>query len=329
MSNKDDIRSTRIGHSTPARQLLWIEPRTFFGVPGPVDLDDLDAQVAFLGVPYDAGTPEPGIPTGQAAGPTAARLASHDQFFYGEAASRGWYDVETDRDRLVGVRMADVGDVAIQGSQVEANFDRITEVVRRITERGAMPVAVGGDNSVSFPLVRGMQPVGEIDVVYFDAHADFCDDLDGARLTGASEMRRIYELPFVRSVTALGVRNVERDEIDAMRELGVRWSTTLDLIERGGADVVAELVPSSERLYVMIDLDVLDISLTPGHSLPEPGGLSYRQLREALAHVARRGKVVGFDVAELNPARDEGGSTARIATWLITHFLSEVFEQPR
>ena len=90
-----------------------------------------------------------------------------------------------------------------------------------------------------------------------------------------------------------------------------------------------ELVPRSGALYVSIDLDVLDLSLVPGTTLPEPGGSSYRQLREALVEIARRGRVVGFDVAELNPPYDVAASTARVATWLITHFLSEIFEQPR
>jgi len=88
-------------------------------------------------------------------------------------------------------------------------------------------------------------------------------------------------------------------------------------------------VPETERLYVSIDLDVLDSSIAPGHSLPEPGGLSYRQLRAILVEIARRGRVIGFDVVELNPARDSSGTTARIATWIVTHFLSEIFAQPR
>src|SRR4051794_38910436 len=95
-------------------------PRTFFGVPSLRGLDALDAQVAFIGVPYDGGTPEPGIPTGQRAGPAAAREATQAQFHYprsggarGDAGAEGWYDVEADRDYLVGVTMADVGDVAI------------------------------------------------------------------------------------------------------------------------------------------------------------------------------------------------------------------------
>src|SRR5665648_148143 len=128
------MTSTPIDQSTPSRELVWVAPRTFFGAPSVRDLGDLDARVAFLGVPYDAGTPQPGNRTGQAAGPSAARLSSWEQFDYGAAAAggaEGWYDVETDRDRLVGVTMADAGDVAIQGSEVDRNFDRISEAVRR------------------------------------------------------------------------------------------------------------------------------------------------------------------------------------------------------
>jgi agmatinase len=296
------------------------------------DLDMLDAQVAFLGVPYDAGTPQPGLPTGQRAGPEAARAASQEQFFYPRSAAAGadgWYDVEADRDYLVGVTMADVGDVAIQGSDTEGNYERMTGVVRRIVERRALPVAIGGDHSISYPLGRGMEPLGEFDVVHVDAHTDALDELGGAGLTGASQLRRLAELPFVGNVTAIGVRNVARAEVDGLRELGGRWATSLDVIDRGGAEVVRETVPEAEALYVSIDLDVLDSSVAPGHSLQEPGGLSYRQLRAILVEVARHGRVIGFDVVELNPARDPSGATSRVATWIVTHFLSEIFEQPR
>jgi agmatinase len=165
--------------------------------------------------------------------------------------------------------------------------------------------------------------------VHIDAHADFVDELGGVRFTGASQLRRICELQFVRSVTAIGLRNVGRDEVDGMRELGGRWATSLDVIERGPAEVVRELVPQTDSLYVSIDLDVLDLPLVPGTTLPEPGGLSYRQLRGLLVEIARRGRVIGFDIAELNPPFDPSGGTARLTTWLITHFLSEIFEQPR
>src|SRR5262249_30180657 len=153
---------------------------------------ELDAQVAFIGVPYDGGTPEPGLPTGQRAGPAAAREATQSQFFYPRLAdarddrgAEGWYDVEADRDYLIGVTMADVGDVAIQGSDTEGNYARMTGAAQRIAERGALMVAMGGDHSISYPLGQGMEPWGEFDVVHVDAHCDLLDDLDGARLTGA------------------------------------------------------------------------------------------------------------------------------------------------
>jgi agmatinase len=133
-----------------------------------------------------------------------------------------------------------------------------------------------------------MEPFGEFDLVHVDAHTDAPDELGGTRLTGASQLRRLAELDFVGTVTALGVRNVARAEVDGLRELGGRWATSLDVIDRGGAEVVRETVPKAKALYVSIDLDVLDSSVAPGHSLQEPGGLSYRQLRAILVEVARR-----------------------------------------
>jgi hypothetical protein len=99
-----------IDPSTSAYELVSTAPRTFFGAPSVRDLGALDAQVAFLGVPFDAGTPQPGNRTGQAAGPAAARLSSWEQFDYGPtpaAGALGWYDIETNCEHLVGVTMAD------------------------------------------------------------------------------------------------------------------------------------------------------------------------------------------------------------------------------
>ena len=315
--------------------LRWEAPRTFFGTPSASDLDALDAEVAFVGVPYDGGTPEPGVRTGQSLGPTQARLASYYQFEWrwppgaeGGPGAAGWYDIEADREYLAGVTMADIGDIAVQGSDQEGNYERITAVARQLAERGTLMVAVGGDHSISYPLGRGMEPFGEVDVVNIDAHADFIDEVFGASLSGASQIRRLAELPFVRSVTELGLRNVAAEEIDGMRELGVGWATTADVIERGGV-VVGEIVPASEALYVSIDIDVLDPSVAPGTTLPEPGGLGYRRLRELLVELARRGRVIGFDVVELNPPHDIGTNTSRLVGWIITHFLSEIFDRPR
>jgi agmatinase len=311
-----------IDASANAGDLIWPAPRTFFGVPS-ASLDAIDAEVVFLGVPYDGGTPQPGNRTGQAEGPAATRRQSYEQFEHGE----GWYDIEADRDYLAGVSMADAGDVAIQGSDTEGNYARITAAARRIAESGAVLVAVGGDHSISFPLGRGMEPHGEIDVVHIDAHADFADEFGSARLTGGSQLRRLAELPIVRNVAALGLRNVDRKlELEPLRERGAAIATSRDLIELGAETVVRRTVQESRALYVSIDIDVLDLAVVPGTTLPEPGGLSYRLLREVLVEVARRGAVVGFDIVELNPPHDPTAATARVAAWIATHLLSEIFD---
>ena len=311
------------GDQQAVEPLLADGARTFFGAPAASGLEGLGVDVVFLGVPFDAGTPQPGNRTGQAQGPAAARAASHEQFDQEPGDTAGWYDIESGRE-VAGIKMADLGDVYVQGADEARNFNRMSAVARGVVESGALLVAIGGDHSISFPLARGVSEVEPIAVVHVDAHADFLDDLDGARFSGASQLRRLAELPAIRGVAALGLRNVARAEVEGMRELGVGWATTADLIERDPEGVVRELVPSEAPLYVTVDLDVLDIALVPGTTLPEPGGLTYRQLRETLAAVARRGRIVAIDVVELNPPYDPSAATARIATWTITHLLAEV-----
>jgi agmatinase len=261
-----------------------------------------------------------------------ARLNSWNQLDYSwppssdpEAASIGWFDIEAGREFLVGTRMADVGDVAITGAKIEPNLERITTVARTVADKGALIVAVGGDHSISFPVGRGMEGSGPIDVVHFDAHADFTDHFIGARFSHGSQLRRLIELPSVRSVTPIGLRNVFRDEYEDLVEFGVRYATTRDVIEQGSLAVIDRLVPESDNLYVSIDIDVLDLAIVPGTTLPEPGGLSYRELRGLLEATARKGRVRGFDIVELDAPHDLGGATSRVTTWLILHFLSAIF----
>ena len=145
-----------------------------------------------------------------------------------------------------------------------------------------------------------------IDVVHIDAHADFLDALDGARFTGASQLRRLAELPSVRSATALGLRDVARVEAEDMRAMGVRWATTLDLIERGPA-VVGELVRAALAVRVR----------RPRRPRPVPrsrddaaraGRAELPRAAMVLAEVARRAPVRASDIAELNPPYDASGS---------------------
>jgi agmatinase len=220
------------------------------------------------------------------------------------------------------VRMADCGDVLVAGGDVALSHERITAVSRRVAERGALLVAVGGDHSVSFPVGRGVADAHEkVDVVHIDAHADFADAIYGSRFQHGSQLRRLYELPQVERISALGLRSVDRDQYEDLKRLGVGFASTQAILEEGPTAVVERLVHADRSLYVSIDIDVLEGALVPATTLPEPGGLAYRQLRELLGAIARKGRVVGFDIVETSAAQPDV-ATAMTTAWLIVHFLS-------
>jgi agmatinase len=302
--------------------------RTFFGAPLSPDLERLEAEVAFLGVPFDQATVVPVIRSGTFGAPRAIREAyTHLSRTLPDGTSAGWFDIEDERMHLEGVRMADCGDVMIAAGDSEGTLDRITEAARRIAARVPLVVSVGGDHSIAYPVGRGVMERHEnVDVVYIDAHPDFRDEWFGSRYSHGSALRRLSELPNVEHVSLLGLRVVDRTQYEDMNRLGVAWSTTRQILDEGPAAVVDRVVRSGRKLYVSIDIDVLDAAIVPGTTLPEPGGISYRQLRELLAAIAGRGEILGFDIVELSSAHDLHDTTARISAWTVVHFLSAIFD---
>src|SRR5688572_12342440 len=221
-----------------------VAPRTLYGAPACDDIDRLDAQVAFLGVPFDLGAAFGGA----RAAPDAFRDV---RGVYSYGAAQGYYDMDADRQRLAGVTMADCGNVVIFPSDVERNFARITRTVRRIVARDALLVAIGGDHSITPALVRGFEPYGAVDIVQFDAHHDYLDQHEGIRWSNGMAIRRCAELPWVRNITHVGLRMLPRDRraIDDSRRRGNRIITANQFRELGPAAAMAR-VPESDAMYV-------------------------------------------------------------------------------
>jgi agmatinase len=297
--------------------------RTFFGSPAVDDLDRLDAQVGFIGVPTDQGVIIPFLRSGAFAGPRLVReTRTRLRETRPDGTSAGWFDIETERHYLEGVRMADCGDVLIAGGDVQLSQGRISAAVRKIAERGPLVVAVGGDHSISFPVGRGVAEAhGKVDIVHIDAHPDFADSIYGSKFQHGSQLRRLSELASTGHIAALGLRSVDRDQYEDMKRVGVAFASTRAILEEGPSAVVNRLVPPAEKLYVSIDIDVLDGGLVPATTLPEPGGISYRQLRELLVAITAKGRIVGFDIVETSAAQADL-NTAMTTAWLIVHFLT-------
>lgn len=307
-------------------------PHTILGAEPVDDIDALSADVALYGVPWDAGSLSTMLSPGQRFGPNALRR--NNVSLAGCVADSRIIDLDTGREHLEGWKLADVGDLDLMPSLgAQENFRRISEVSRLIASRDALPVAVGGDHSISFPAGRGaIERFDRVDIVHLDAHADFEDEIGGSKLTHGSNLRRLSELSNVDNITALGLRHVWRETYDPMLEYGVRFASARQMFAERPSDVVNRLVPKTENIYVSIDIDVLDGSIVPGTCLPEPGGLTYNMLIETLAAVANKGRIVGIDIVEINPMNDVGSGysmAARVSSWLLFEFLSAIRESRR
>ena len=189
--------------------------------------------------------------------------------------------------------------------ETAADVDRIRNAASSAARDGLVPIFLGGDHMVSFPIVAGLAAVhGQLNILHFDAHPDLYDDYGGDPLSHASPFARIMEGGHARRLVQVGIRTANRHCRDQAARFGVETLAMADFAPAG--------VPIPARpLYISIDLDALDPAFAPGVSHHEPGGLSVRDILSVLHRVS--GPIVGADVVEYNPRRDINGMTAVVA----------------
>ena len=303
---------------------------SFLRSPLVQDLGQLDADVAVLGVPTDEGSP---FMPGSRFGPRAIR--EHSLRFVTDPP--GFFDPQERRRYLEREmrdnRIADVGDADVLPTNPADTFTNVTTATRAILDRGALPVVIGGDHAITFPVVRAFDEagLGPLHVVHFDAHLDYMPFVHGLSMTNQHAFRHIRKMDSVAGITQVGIRSIRGTETmlaDALRD-GNRVVTMEELRDVTVAGMVAAL-PENARVYVSIDIDALDLPLVPGCVSAEPGGLHYEELRAALFALAEHTDVIGFDLVEVNPMLDVGtGVTSYLAAHTIVEFLARICAQPR
>lgn len=284
----------------------------FLGAPVETNFEQLDADVAILGVPYGWPYPRPGSTAGCALAPTAVRR---------RAARMGRFQDHWDFDlggplRLP--RLVDAGDVPGDAIDGPGNSVLTTAAVRAILDRGAIPVCIGGDDSVPIPILRAFAERGPLTVLQVDAHVDFRDEVDGVREGYSSAMRRASEMPHVERIIQVGLRGVgsaRPSDVEDARQAGNLLVTARELRERGVAWVLAQL-PADASVFVAFDCDGLDPSVLPAVSALAPGGLTYVEALDLLRGI--RGRMAGMAVTELVPDLDPSGASATVVARLLT-----------
>ncbi|HLW92985.1 MAG TPA: arginase family protein [Roseiarcus sp.] len=291
---------------------------TFLGLPTCSDIGKLDAEVAIIGA--GCATPYPSVGAYCAEAPAAIRAAMANY-----AATLSHYDFDLGGPLLGEARASgvDCGDLPLYEADAEGNRDRIRRAVSTILDRGAVPIVIGGDDSVPIPLFQAFDGRGRFTILQLDAHIDFRDEVNGERWGLSSTMRRASELASIGRIIQVGQRAVgsaRPADYDAAVQSGAKFVSARRLHDEGARQVL-DLVPEGADVLVTLDCDALDPSIMPAVIGPAPGGLTYWQAIELIEGVSKKARIASFDLVEFMPARDIGGLAALTAGRIIAHVI--------
>jgi agmatinase len=289
-------------------------PYTLFHTP---KLNEATPDVTVIGVPFDLGSV---VVSGQRRGPNELRLASNE-FPYNISRQTnhpaGWFDIDSGRTILEGVTIADAGDFFFEyGEPQEAIYNRLGHAWLHLWKQGTLPLVIGGDHSITYPLIDQLQQQMDVVVLWFDAHTDESFLRSGQSHHYGNVVTRILDLPRVQRVIQIGTRGFT----DARRALGDtdRLNTiSAARLRTQGPTAVLDAIPRGLACYISLDLDVLDPSVAPAVGTPVAGGLLLHELEAAVEAVGLMHRVEGLDLVELNPDRAPGTATASAACRLL------------
>ena len=302
---------------------------TFLGIPA-CDLDDpatyADADVIILGAPIDSGTSHR---SGAKFGPQAIRggdYLPHD-------GQRPHLALRT--DGLKDLKVVDAGDLLMPGGDLVASLEVLAKATEKISRAGKIPVILGGDHSIASADVAGIarhRGLGKISMVHFDAHADTGEDQWGALVGHGTPMRRLIDGGFVRGdrFLQLGLRGYWPDNTTLawMRDQGMRSYEMTEIHHRGLNKVLDEsfvtLTNECDGVFLSVDIDVVVPGMAPGTGTPEPGGMTSRELLEAVRRICLELPIVGIDIVEVAPAFDTADITAILANRVVLEALSAI-----
>jgi arginase len=262
------------------------------------------SRPTLIGIPYDASS---SYLRGPAGAPPLVRRALESP------SSNMWS--ESVRDLGAEGVIDDAGDLDLSGDDVRGAIER---GAREVIAAGGLPLSLGGDHSITYPLLRAIRPAHpRLTILHIDAHSDLYDEFEGDRYSHACPFARIMEERLADRLVQVGIRTINAHQ----RSQAERFK--VEVIDMRGW--VAGRRPALDGpVYVSLDLDALDPAYAPGVSHWEPGGLSVREVLSIIQGVS--GRVVGADVVEYNPVRDPSGVTAMVAAKLIKELANRMID---
>ena len=299
---------------------------TFGKYPYLEDWDNINADVAVMGAPFDFGSQ---FRSGARMGPRGIREAS-TLFSFGHG---GAYDHEDDITYLPSdsTKIVDIGDADIIHTDTIKSHENIKFGVKKIIEAKAIPVILGGDHSINIPCIDAFEDQESIHVIQIDAHLDFVDERHGVRYGHGNPMRRASEKSYVSGMTQIGIRNVSSTAKEGYIDARAKGSKIFSVrhLREMGIDKILEQIPKDKRYYITVDIDAFDPSIASGTGTPSHGGFYYYEILELLDGIIKQGKVVGLDLVEVAPDYDLTNSTATLAAQLLMNTIGRILHNKK
>jgi len=209
-----------------------------------------------------------------------------------------------------------VGDVDC--SDTSATFETITRKVTTVLEKDARLICLGGDHSVTFPIIRAFaKKYKPLNILHLDAHPDLYDRLDNNPFSHACPFARIMEKKLASRLVQAGIRTINSHQREQADRLGV------EIMEMKEGNGWLKKLQFDGPVYLSIDMDCLDPAFAPGVSHHEPGGFTTRQVLDIIHQV--KGNLIGGDIVEYNPDRDFHSITAMVAAKLLKEVIARIF----
>lgn len=294
-------------------------PATMMRLPTQTTAAGLDA--CFVGIPMDHGTSNR---PGTRLGPRQIRDESRMLRPYNMATGAAPFDT---------LRVADIGDIAVNPFDLKATVDIITGSYRDIIAGGAVPLTLGGDHTLTWPILRAMRDRhGPVALIHVDAHADTNDEMFGERVAHGCPFRRAWEDGCLQNdrVIQIGLRGTgyAPSDFDWGRDQGWRVVQAEDCWHRSLAPLMGEVrqTVGDAPVYLSFDIDALDPGFAPGTGTVEPGGLTTHQALEIVRGCAGL-NLIGCDLVEVSPPYDPTGNTALIGANLLYEMLCAVSQR--
>jgi agmatinase len=297
---------------------------TFMGLPSASEISTVESGIALIGAP--CATPYLSVGAYCSDGPKAIRTAMAPY-----ASTLHHHDFDLGGPMLEGLRAqaVDCGDLPYDEKDSNANRGRIRSTIGTLLDRGAVPVVLGGDDSIPIPLFEAFKGRGSFTVLQVDAHIDWRDEVGGEHWGLSSPMRRASEMEHVERIIQVGQRGVgsaRSEDVEAAVAAGVKFVSARDF-HANGSQPVLDLIPEGANVLVTFDCDGLDPSIMPAVIGRAPGGLSFWQAIDLLHKVSQRARISSFDLVEFMPSRDSDGAGALVAGRIVANMIGLIARQ--